>query len=60
MLWFRHIKQNTYMALCVHIQIHLGLGLYTSNTLFFKRSFIKKNYQNKTNVIMYTYNATHI
>jgi len=34
MLWFKHIKQNTYMAPCVQIQIHLGLGSYTSNTLF--------------------------
>jgi len=31
MLWLKHIKQNTYMAPCVQIQIHLGLGLYTSN-----------------------------
>ena len=36
MLWFKHIKQNTYMALCVQIQILLGLGLYTSNTLFLR------------------------
>ena len=29
-------------------QTHLGLGLYTSNTLFFKRSFINKFWPNKT------------
>jgi len=36
MLWFKHINQNAYMALCV--QIHLGLGLYTSNTLFLREA----------------------
>ena len=39
MLWFKHIKQNTYMTPCVQIQIHLGLGLYTSNTLFLREAY---------------------
>jgi len=38
MLWFKHIKQNTYVALCVQIQILVGLGLYTSNTLFLREA----------------------
>ena len=45
MLWFKHIKQNTYMAPCVQIQIHLGLGLYTSNTLFLRETNFDKTKQ---------------
>jgi len=37
MLWF---KPNTYMALCLQIQILLGLGLYTSNTLFLREALL--------------------